>query len=61
MEWHEPALCCDIQIQINSLEHSTTGELHLLDDNTSITNQEVPVLLSATANFIGQLSSILTK
>ena len=68
MEGHEPALCCHthiylsnriLQIQFNSLEHSRTSELYLLGDNTRITKQEVPVVLCATANFIGQLSSIL--
>ena len=39
--------------------HSTTGELYLLADNTSIASQEVPILLPATANVIGQLSRIL--
>ena len=43
------------------LEHSTAGELYLLGDNTSITNQEVAVLSHTTANFIGQFSRILTN
>ena len=36
-------------------------ELYLLGDNKSITNEEVPVLSPITANFIGQLSLILTN
>ena len=36
-------------------------QLYLLGDNTSITNQEVPVLSPTTANFIGQLFRILTN
>ena len=36
-------------------------ELYLLGNNTSITNEEVPVLSPITANFIGQLSLILTN
>ena len=43
------------------LKPNTTGELYLLGDNTSITKQEVPVLSPITANFIGQLSGILTS
>ena len=34
------------------LEHSTNGELYLIGDNTSIINQEIPVLSPTTANFI---------
>ena len=33
----------------------------MLGDNTSITNEEVPVLASITANCIGQFSRILTN
>ena len=43
------------------LSYSTTGELYLLGDNTSTTNPEVRVLLTPTANFIGQLSRILNN
>ena len=39
----------------------TTGELYLLGDNTSITNQEIPALSPTTANFTGQLSRIPTN
>ena len=43
------------------LEHSTTGTLLLLGDNTSISNQKVPVLSPTTAKFTGQLFHILTN
>ena len=43
------------------LENSTTGELYLPSDSTSITNQEVPVLSPTTVNLIGQLPCILTN
>ena len=43
------------------LEPNSTNDLYLLGDDTSITNQEVPVLSSIPDNFIGQLSSILTN
>ena len=69
MQGHETALCDHTHISITydpstseyQLQDCTTDDLYLLGDNTSFTNHEIPVLSFPTANFIGQLSHILTN
>ena len=42
-------------------EHCASNELYFPGDDTSITNQDVPVLSLITTNLNGQLSHILTN
>ena len=66
MEGHETALCYHTHIYLLSRTLqiriiSYTSELYLPGDNTSITNQKVPVFSPLTGIFIGQLSHALTN